>query len=123
MIIIQWIVWGLALFTFIALLYFYRKDTRRGKPIHEASISQLVLFCLAVIIFPFKTWNKLHLLWVIPSCFIGGLIMGFYVSMLPIVGRIWHIICCVFVTIFFWGAEPKKYGMPVSDKHFDEKGE
>jgi len=107
MIFVQWLVWGIAAYFSLHYLFYLRKQSIAGNPIHVAMVSQLILILFAVILFPFEPWNKLHLLWVIPSCIIGGWIMGFIIISIPIIGFVWKIICSICSLIFFWGTNPE----------------
>ena len=110
--IIQWILWIFASWIFFGLVFLNRKDAKEGKVIHIAIFIQLLLYLATLIIFVFLPWNKLHMLWVIPTCFIAGWIIGFSMIPIPIVGDLMRNICIILAHIFFIGTNWEIGGFP-----------
>jgi len=112
MIILQWIIWAIALLVFVSFWYGIRRDAKREMPVHIALLIQTILLLLAVVLFLFIPWNKFHLLWVIPACFISGWIIGFIIIPVPIIGDILRNISLIFSYIFLVGTKWEIGGYP-----------
>lgn len=112
MIIFQWIIWIIALCFFISFLYGIRKDAKNNKPIHITLLLQTIFLLIVVILFLFSPWNKFNLLWVIPTCFISGWIIGFIIMPMPIIGDILRDISLIFAYIFLVGTKWEIGGYP-----------
>jgi hypothetical protein len=99
MALLQWAVWGLAVFVFLGFVFHMRTDARNGQVIHMVTVLQTATMLAFVALFAFEPWNKLHLLWIIPACLPLSL-LGFSIFRVPIVGSILRAIC-LFVGRFF----------------------
>jgi len=91
------------LWVFLGFVIQYRKDTKNGKVIRVANFIQLLLYFGTIISFAFSPWNKLHMLWVIPACFIAGWIIGFAIIPIPVIGDLLRNICIILAHVFFVG--------------------
>jgi len=112
MIITQWIVWIISLLIFIYFLYGIRNDAKTDKPIHIVTLVQVILLLFSPVIFLFHDWSKFHLLWVVPTCFILGWIIGFIILPVPVIGDILRNISLIFAYIFLSGTDWEIGGFP-----------
>ncbi len=99
MTLLQWAVWGLALFVCFGFVFNMRSDAKNGKVIHIVTVLQTITTFVFVALFAFEPWNKFHLLWIIPACLPLSL-LGFSIFRIPIVGSTLRGIC-LFVGRFF----------------------
>ena len=105
MIVVQWIIWAIALLVFVSLLYGVRKDAKSNRPIHITLLLQTIFLLIVVILFLFFPWTKFHLLWIIPACLISGWIIGFIIIPIPIIGDILRNISLIFAYVFLVGTK------------------
>jgi hypothetical protein len=111
MVILQWVVWGFVVFLFGGFLYLLRKDAKDNKPIHIITVLQMILYLLFSILFVFRPWNKLHLIWVIPAAFFLSY-SAFLILRIPIVGTILRVGILFFCRIFLVGIGSHIIGVP-----------
>lgn len=117
MIILQWIIWAIALLFFVSFWYGLRRDAKSkgfgtGRPIHISLLIQTILLLLAVVLFLFVPWNKFHLLWIIPACIISSWIISFIIIPVPIIGDVLRNISLIFAYIFLVGTKWEIGGYP-----------
>lgn len=99
---VEWAVWTAAAAIAIGLVGFMRAHARRGTTIHMLQIFQAALMLCCVGIFPFFTWDKFHLIWLLPACWFGGF-LGFILFPLPLIGPLLRMITLTFASVFFLG--------------------
>lgn len=112
MIVLQWIIWIIALLVFISFLYSVRKDAKSNRPIHITLLLQTIFLLIVVILFVFSPWSKFHLLWVIPTCLISGWIIGFIIIPIPIIGDMLRNVSLIFAYVFLAGTKWEIGGYP-----------
>jgi len=111
-IVLEWLVWFIAFFIFISFVSNMRKEAKNSMPIHENIILQTILFLICLIIFLFNHWNKFHLLWLFPLCFVSSFIIIFILMRIPIISSLIRISIKLFASIFLFGIETKIVGAP-----------
>jgi hypothetical protein len=82
---LQWGTWVVSLLVFIGWLSQVRNDAKHNKPIHMAILVQTIFLLLAPISFVISSWNKFHLLWVVPMCLVLGWVMAFVIMRIPLI--------------------------------------
>jgi hypothetical protein len=60
MVLLQWAVWGLALFVSLGFVFHIRSDARNRKVVHMVTVLQTVTMLVFVALFAFEPWNKLE---------------------------------------------------------------
>lgn len=112
MLILEWIIWTIGLLVFVCFLYGMRTDAKNHRLIHIATLIQIILLFLTAIGFLYLRVSKFHLIWVVPSCFILGWILGFVILPIPIVGDILRNLSLIFAHVFLVGTDWEIGGFP-----------
>lgn len=109
--ILDWIVWGVAAVVAVGSVSYMRAEAKKDQPIHILSVFQGALMLSSVGAFAFGPWNKLNLVWVMPTAFFGAF-LGFALFPIPIVGTILRVITLGFARLFFAGTGADVRGVP-----------
>ncbi|MBA3065318.1 hypothetical protein KJ633_02370 [bacterium] len=118
MIILQWIIWTIALSVFIFSLYGARESAKRGISISFLVFLHTIFLLIIVIFFLFSSLNKFHLLWAIPACFISSMLIGLIVIPTPIIGDILRDVSLIFAYILLVGTKWEIAGLPPENATF-----
>src|SRR5260370_36872500 len=82
---LQWGIWVLSLLLFIGWLSDVRRNAKNNQPIHMATLAQTTFLLLAPVCFIIFSWNKFHLLWIVPTCLVLGWITSFVIMRIPLI--------------------------------------
>ncbi len=109
---IGWCLWAVSLLLTLLFIWSARGDAKSGRLVHVSTVLQAMLFCCAVIFFGFSSASKFHLLWALPSCWFFGLILGFIMVPMPVVGPVLCYIVILFSSVAFYGTDWRIGGYP-----------
>lgn len=87
MVVLEWLIWAVALLFLLSLVWGVRSTARRGRSVHVVLLLSIVLVLCSVIVFAFLRWNKLHLLWAVPAALICAFVVGFIILPIPVIGH------------------------------------
>lgn len=109
---IGWIVWACAAFTAITFIFWSRRKAQTGQTYTwPTAIFGLSVWMLAII-FLFTSWDKLHLLWLLPTAFVGSSILFF--TGVPIIGPFVLLLTNVFMRLLTIGIRIPNQNAPLS---------
>ena len=111
MVILGWIVWGIAAVVAFGSVSYMRGEAKKHQPIHMLAVFQGALMLSSVGAFAFAPWSKLNLIWVMPVAFFGAF-LGFAVFPIPILGTLLRLITLGFARLFFVGTGADVRGVP-----------
>lgn len=80
----DWLVWAIDIFLAASWTYGIRLATRQGESVSIPTAIQTLFFWIIAIVFFLTDHSKLHILWVVPLCFLTSLLVTFV--RVPILG-------------------------------------
>jgi hypothetical protein len=75
--ILAWTIWAIVAFLAVSWAYGLRAYTKKGQSVPIAMAVQTLFLWVIAVVFLFVSYSKLHILWVIPLCFV----LSFYLTL------------------------------------------
>lgn len=69
---VGWLLWGVTAYLAVSFAYGSRKYVRTGRGFHWATAVQTLFWWTLVVVFAFAPTSRLHLLWLLPLCYVGA---------------------------------------------------
>ena len=96
---IGWIIWGILTFLAVSFLLGCRRYASSGERFQQATGIQTFLLWIVAVFFLFFSWNKIHILWIVPVL----MLLAPIITQIPILSTVVLFVTKIFLSIVLVG--------------------